>query len=107
MVTSRRRKPGQGSIRKRANGTWEARITIDRVSRSYYGRTRREAVALMEQARAPRHWRPWTPEELDAIARAQGITPGSWRNAPRPTFWPNDLDPDEFNRLIEEADPPA
>ncbi len=110
MTTQRRRRrsPGQGSIRKRANGTWEARITIARVARSFYGRTRAEALAQIASA-SPRAGRAdWSEKGLRELALAQGITAGSWRKlgmaAP---FWPKDLDPEDFVALIEDADTPA
>lgn len=89
MVAGRRRKPGQGSIRKRANGTWEARITIDRVSRSYYGRTRREAVEQMESA---------VPDS--ARQPADSNANEAWFDKPAP-FWPKGLTAEEFNRIID------
>ena len=45
----RKRANGEGSIRKRSNGTWEARVTVGvnpetgkLISKSVYGRTQKE-----------------------------------------------------------------
>jgi len=46
-----KRAPGEGSIRKRANGGWEARITLDSGKRqSFYGRTQRAVKERMVEA---------------------------------------------------------
>jgi integrase len=55
-VTSRRRGLGEGSIRERRPGQWEARVTVGfdargrQVRRSLYGKSRAEAVAKMNAA---------------------------------------------------------
>jgi integrase len=51
--TRRRGRNNQGSIRKRPNGTYEARISLPDGSRkSYYGKTQKEVNSLMIQALA-------------------------------------------------------
>lgn len=53
-----KRSNGEGSVRKRANGTWEARLVyVDETSgevkrRSFYGRTSTEARRRMQEARS-------------------------------------------------------
>lgn len=44
----KRRRKGEGTIRQRANGSWEARIG----GHSYYGRTQRDAIERMMNARS-------------------------------------------------------
>ena len=39
-----RRSPGEASYRKRANGEWEGRITVNYKPYSVYGKTRAECV---------------------------------------------------------------
>lgn len=41
---AKKRANGEGTIRKRSNGTWEARITIDGKSKSFYGKTQTQAI---------------------------------------------------------------
>ena len=36
---AKKRANGEGTLRKRSNGTWEARISIDGKSKSFYGKT--------------------------------------------------------------------
>lgn len=43
---------GEGNIRKRDNGTWEARLTIDGKRRSFYGKTRREVSEKLAKVKA-------------------------------------------------------
>ena len=55
-MTSRRRGVGEGSVRERRPGQWEARVTIGvdgsgrQVRRSLYGKSRAEAVVKMNAA---------------------------------------------------------
>lgn len=52
-----RRANGEGTVRKRANGTWEARLTYVEVAtgrqvrKSFYGKTRTEVAAKLKAAR--------------------------------------------------------
>ncbi|MGI8825192.1 MAG: tyrosine-type recombinase/integrase [Chloroflexota bacterium] len=46
----RHRSHGEGNIRQRRNGKWEARISLDGKPRSFYGKTRREAQVKMREA---------------------------------------------------------
>jgi len=68
---------GEGSIRQRPDGTWEARVTVGfhpktgkQIRRSYYGKTKREVIQKMSQA------------NVDVINQAyispSKITAGSW-----------------------------
>ena len=46
-----RRSAGEGSVRKRVNGTWEGRyMAADGQSRSVYGRTRRDVIEKLRKA---------------------------------------------------------
>jgi integrase len=45
----RYRLPGEGNIRERANGTWEARARLDGKSRSFYGKTHKEALHKLRE----------------------------------------------------------
>src|SRR5690348_12071207 len=48
---ARRRGNGDGSVRKRPNGLWEARATLpDGTRRSFYGDTRQEAANKLRDA---------------------------------------------------------
>ena len=48
---ARRRAPGEGLIRHRADGRWEARITLaDGISRSFYAKTRQEVLVKLRTA---------------------------------------------------------
>ena len=55
---ARRRANGEGSIRKRKDGSWEARITLGydpfgkQVTKSVYGRTQRDVKEKMERLKA-------------------------------------------------------
>ncbi len=54
---NRRRAPGEGLVRQRADGRWEARIDLGwingkRVRRPYYGRTQAEVLEKLTKARA-------------------------------------------------------
>lgn len=51
MEGRRRRDAGQGNVRQRPDGTWEARERFDGTQRSYYAKTRREALAKLKEAR--------------------------------------------------------
>jgi integrase len=47
----KRRSRGEGSIRKRPNGTWEARMTLPNgKQKSFYGKTQREARSKLKDA---------------------------------------------------------
>lgn len=47
----KRRSRGEGSIRKRPNGTWEARLTLPNgKQKSFYGKTQRDAKAKLKDA---------------------------------------------------------
>lgn len=43
-----RRSPGEGSITKRPDGRWQARLQVDGVRRSVYGRTRQEVAQRLD-----------------------------------------------------------
>ena len=55
---ARRRANGEGSIRKRSDGSWEGRITIGydpfgkQVMKSVYGRTQRDVKEKLERLKA-------------------------------------------------------
>ena len=49
---AKRRANGDGNIRKRANGTWEARVMIDGKSKSVYGKTQNEVRKKLTEIRA-------------------------------------------------------
>ena len=55
---ARRRANGEGCIRKRKDGTWEARITLGydpfgkQVTKSVYGRTQRDVKEKLERLKA-------------------------------------------------------
>ncbi|HVC41984.1 MAG TPA: hypothetical protein VND54_08420, partial [Candidatus Saccharimonadales bacterium] len=55
-MTSRRRGLGEGTIRERRPGQWEARVTVGfdargrQIRRSLYGKSRADAVAKMNAA---------------------------------------------------------
>lgn len=51
MATNKRAPRGQGSVRQRPDGTWEARATICGKRRSFYGETQRDVVKQMTAAR--------------------------------------------------------
>jgi len=44
-----RRKPGEGSYKERANGTYEYRVSVGSALKSFYGRTKDDAFAKYEQ----------------------------------------------------------
>ena len=46
---AKRRGNHEGSITKRADGRWMARVTINGESKSFYGDTRQEAVKKMQE----------------------------------------------------------
>jgi integrase len=47
---------GEGNIRKRADGRWEAQITVEgRKRRSYYGHTRAEVLSKLREAQLAQH----------------------------------------------------
>src|SRR5688500_707834 len=51
MATTKRRGHGEGSIKHRADGLWEARISLaGGKRRSFYGKTRREAQDKLRAA---------------------------------------------------------
>jgi integrase len=47
---TRYRSHGEGNIRQRKDGTYEARISLGGKQRSFYGKTKREALAKMREA---------------------------------------------------------
>jgi len=51
MEQRRRRDAGQGNVRQRQDGTWEARERFDGKQRSFYAKTRREALRKLKEAR--------------------------------------------------------
>jgi integrase len=44
------RAPGEGSITRRSDGRWQAAVQLDGVRRTFYGRTRSEALAKLKTA---------------------------------------------------------
>lgn len=50
----KRRANGEGSVKKRSNGTWEGRVTIDNKRKSIYGKTREEVREKMAKIIAER-----------------------------------------------------
>lgn len=48
-MARQRRGHGEGMIRRRADGRWEARVTVDGETRSLYGKTRQEALDKLRQ----------------------------------------------------------
>lgn len=85
-----RRGPNEGSFRERRPGLWEARLTLGhdgrgrRLSRSFYGRTRAEVRAKLDEAhRAHAQGLPLPAERLTVGAYLEG-----WLVAVRPTIRP-------------------
>ena len=86
----RKRANGEGSMRKRSNGTWEARITVGvdpmtgkLISKSVYGRTQKEVREKMkalqtgeQQAGGPPAAGPAQSEEGSAVPKE--MTVGEW-----------------------------
>jgi hypothetical protein len=55
-MATKRRGHGEGSIKQRVDGLWEARISLEGGKRkSLYGKTRKEAQEGQAPGRAPRH----------------------------------------------------
>ena len=59
MIVRKRRARGEGSIRQRKDGTWEARFVIGNnpetrksIYKSVYGKTQKEAREKMTEARS-------------------------------------------------------
>jgi integrase len=50
-----RRKPGEGSISKRLNGTWQGQLQIKGVRRTVYGKTRSAVVAKLNDLKVQVH----------------------------------------------------
>jgi integrase len=93
VVTSRRRGVGEGSVRQRSPGHWEARVTVGvdargrQVRHSLYGKSRTDVVAKMNAALqgialgvAPHSDRQTVGEFLHAwIEGETSIRPTTWR----------------------------
>lgn len=78
---SRKRANGEGMIRKRSNGTWEARITIrfdettgKQVRKSIYGRTKKEVADKIASVKIELDG---SPQNVDM---PENITVGDWLN---------------------------
>lgn len=65
-----KRANGEGTIRKRDNGSWEGRITIGTERKSVYGRTKHEVVAKLNQLKAER--------AFGIYVRDTGLTVAAW-----------------------------
>ncbi len=48
---SLRRGPGEGSVTRRSNGTWQASLQVDGIRRTVYGKTRRGVLAKLAELR--------------------------------------------------------
>lgn len=69
---AQRKTKGDGSVRKRPDGRWEARCVIDGKRRSFYGRKQTEVVKAMREAQR-------TAEELGAaVTLATRWSLGEW-----------------------------
>ncbi|MBE0610071.1 MAG: site-specific integrase [Dehalococcoidia bacterium] len=79
-----RRGKGEGSVRERPDGRWEARLTVDGRPRSFFGTTQREALAKMRDAqrRIEKHL-PVPSERLTTAAYLE-----SWLSGKRATLTP-------------------
>lgn len=67
-----RRTNGEGNIRQRTNGVWEARIQIDDERKSIYGSTKKEVIDKMDRLKADLHFNLYVKDE--------GITVAEWLN---------------------------
>lgn len=69
---AQRKTKGDGSVRKRSDGRWEARCVIDGKRRSFYGKKHADVVKAMREAQK-------TAEELGTVAlAAMKWTLGEW-----------------------------
>ena len=88
----RKRANGEGSIRKRSNGTWEARVTVGvnpetgkLISKSVYGRTQKEVreklnalQAKEQQVVDPPAANPGLSTEATDVPEQKEMTVGEW-----------------------------
>ena len=79
----RKRANGEGSIRKRSNGTWEARVTVGvnpetgkLISKSVYGRTQKEVREKLKDWRISQQ-KPASGGVVGGVTPGFGYTGGS------------------------------
>lgn len=83
----RRRANGEGTVRQRANGLWECRVTVAGQRRSVYGKTQREALERRSEAlRAAARAVPRGRERQTVQAFLAGWLEGT-RSRLRPRTW--------------------
>jgi integrase len=77
-----KRAHGEGTIRQRADGRWEARLTVDGKSKAFYGKTQREVRQKLDEAKRTVHdGLPLPPAALTVAAFL-----ADWLAMKRPTI---------------------
>lgn len=74
----RQRAHGEGSLRQRANGTWELQASIGGVRRSFYGPTPKDVIAKRDAAQVAGATGTGTVAELAARWLAHGLRGRKW-----------------------------
>lgn len=78
---AKKRANGEGTIRKRPNGLWEGRLTVDGKRISFYGKTQAEVRAKLTKAKAE--------ADVGAFVVPRTITVNAWLEQWQEIFCPN------------------